>query len=85
MKTLEGFHLSHKLTEKFPESCLLVILGVLVGAFFFSSKLAVQKAYVLNSETFFLFLLPPIILEAGYFMPNRQITHTNNNSSYFSQ
>ena len=66
-----GFHLFHKLTEKVPESCLLIILGVVVGGLFYATKLAEQKSYVLNSETFFLFLLPPIILEAGYFMPNR--------------
>lgn len=67
----EAFHLSHKLTEKLPESCLLVILGLIVGALFYATKLADERAYVLNSTTFFLFLLPPIILEAGYFMPNR--------------
>ncbi|RNA14047.1 putative Na(+) H(+) antiporter nhx-9 isoform X1, partial [Brachionus plicatilis] len=66
-----GFHLSHKLTEKFPESCLLIILGLVVGTLLYATKLAEQKAYVLNSDTFFLFLLPPIIFEAGYFMPNR--------------
>jgi sodium/hydrogen exchanger-like protein 3 len=66
-----GFQLSHKLTEKFPESCLLIILGLVVGVLLYATKLAEQKAYVLNSDTFFLFLLPPIILEAGYFMPNR--------------
>ena len=66
-----GFHLSHKLTKKFPESCLLIILGLVVGGLLYATKLAEQKAYVLNSDTFFLFLLPPIILEAGYFMPNR--------------
>ncbi|CAF3848202.1 unnamed protein product, partial [Rotaria sordida] len=66
-----GFHLSHRLTEKFPESCLLIILGLIVGALLYVTHLAEQKAYVLNSDTFFLFLLPPIILEAGYFMPNR--------------
>lgn len=66
-----GFHLSHKLTEKFPESCLLIILGLVVGGLLYATKLAEQKAYVLNSNTFLLFLLPPIILEAGYFMPNR--------------
>ncbi|CAF3624212.1 unnamed protein product [Adineta steineri] len=66
-----GFHLSHRLTEKFPESCLLIILGLIVGGLLYVTHLTEQKAYVLNSDTFFLFLLPPIILEAGYFMPNR--------------
>lgn len=59
------------MTEKFPESCLLIILGLVVGTLLYATKLAEQKAYVLNSDTFFLFLLPPIIFEAGYFMPNR--------------
>lgn len=71
LNCLTGFHLSHKLTEKFPESCLLIILGLVVGTLLYATKLAEQKAYVLNSDTFFLFLLPPIIFEAGYFMPNR--------------
>jgi sodium/hydrogen exchanger 3 len=44
---------------------------LIVGTLLYATKLAEQKAYVLNSDTFFLFLLPPIILEAGYFMPNR--------------
>ena len=66
-----GFHLSHKLTEKFPESCLLIILGLIVGGLFYGTKVANVKDYGLDSETFFLYLLPPIILEAGYFMPNR--------------
>jgi hypothetical protein len=66
-----GFHLSHKLTQRLPESCLLIILGLIVGGVLFATKLAEQKAYEFNSETFFIFLLPPIILEAGYFMPNR--------------
>ena len=69
----KGVHLSHKLTEKFPESCLLIVLGLVVGGLFYATKIADQKSYVLNSETFFIYLLPPIILEAGYFMPNRWI------------
>ena len=47
------------------------MLGVVVGVILFFSKLLGPDAYYLNSKTFFLFLLPPIVLEAGYFMPNR--------------
>ena len=50
--------MSHRLTEKFPESCLLIILGLIVGGLLYITHLADQKAYVLNSDTFFLFLLP---------------------------
>jgi hypothetical protein len=58
LENVLGFHLSHRLTEKFPESCLLIILGLIVGALLYITHLAEQKAYVLNSDTFFLFLLP---------------------------
>ena len=60
---ISGFHLSHRLTEKFPESCLLIILGLIVGALLYVTHLAEQKAYVLNSDTFFLYLLPVRILK----------------------
>ncbi len=66
-----AFHLFSKITNKLPESCLLIILGLVVGGLFFTTKLAQQESYVLSSEVFFIYLLPPIILEAGYFMPNR--------------
>lgn len=66
-----GFHLFSKITNKLPESCLLIILGLIVGGVFFTTELADQDSYVLSSEIFFIYLLPPIILEAGYFMPNR--------------
>ena len=66
-----AFHMFSKITNKLPESCLLIILGLVVGGLFFTTKLAEQESYVLSSEVFFIYLLPPIILEAGYFMPNR--------------
>lgn len=62
-----GFHLSHRLTEKFPESCLLIILGLIVGTLLYITHLAEQKAYVLNSDTFFLFLLPVRIRKIFFF------------------
>lgn len=30
-----------------------------------------KRIYILNSDAFFLFLLPPIVLETGYFLPKR--------------
>ncbi|CAH1779096.1 unnamed protein product [Owenia fusiformis] len=67
-----GFHLQNRLASIFPESCMLIILGVLLGLIFFLvNGLHHSLFYTLDATTFFLFLLPPIILEAGYFMPTR--------------
>lgn len=66
------FHLSHRLTKKFPENCLLIILGIIVGLLLYITHLEEEKRiYILNSDVFFLFLLPPIVLETGYFLPKR--------------
>jgi sodium/hydrogen exchanger-like protein 3 len=47
----------------------LIVSGILIG---FLLVLTVSDVVnVMEPETFLLFMLPPIILEAGYFMPNR--------------
>ncbi|XP_007957680.1 sodium/hydrogen exchanger 4 [Orycteropus afer afer] len=64
-----GFHLYHKLPGLMPESCLLIIVGVLVGSIIFGTDH--KSPPVMDSSIYFLYLLPPIILEGGYFMPTR--------------
>uniref|UniRef100_A0A8C9T870 Sodium/hydrogen exchanger n=1 Tax=Scleropages formosus TaxID=113540 RepID=A0A8C9T870_SCLFO len=63
-----GFHLIPRLSSIVPESCLLIVVGLLVGGLI---KVVGETPPVLDSQVFFLFLLPPIILDAGYFLPIR--------------
>ncbi|XP_062266121.1 Na(+)/H(+) exchanger beta-like [Platichthys flesus] len=63
-----GFHIIPRVSNVVPESCLLIVVGLLVGGLI---KAIGEKAPVLHYELFFFYLLPPIILDAGYFLPIR--------------
>ncbi|XP_055464034.1 sodium/hydrogen exchanger 4 [Psammomys obesus] len=64
-----GFHLYRRLPHLMPESCLLLAVGALVGGVI--SGTHHQSPPVMDSSIYFLYLLPPIVLESGYFMPTR--------------
>ncbi|XP_074483354.1 sodium/hydrogen exchanger 2-like [Sebastes fasciatus] len=64
-----GFHIYHKITIWIPESCLLIAIGLIVGAIMHAVK--EEPPAVLNSNVFFLYMLPLIVLDNGYFMPTR--------------
>ncbi|XP_029459181.1 sodium/hydrogen exchanger 2-like, partial [Rhinatrema bivittatum] len=64
-----AFHLYHKLPSIVPESCVLTLVGLLVGGIIFGAEEKAPPA--MKSPTFFLYLLPPIVLDAGYFLPSR--------------
>uniref|UniRef100_A0A8C7YHF2 Sodium/hydrogen exchanger n=1 Tax=Oryzias sinensis TaxID=183150 RepID=A0A8C7YHF2_9TELE len=66
-----GFHLIPRVSHIVPESCLLIFVGLLVGGII---KAMDQTPPVLDTKLFFLYLLPPIILDAGYFLPIRPFT-----------
>ncbi|XP_029298776.1 sodium/hydrogen exchanger 1b [Cottoperca gobio] len=63
-----GFHIIPNVSNIVPESCLLIGVGLLVGGVI---KAIGEEAPVLDTKLFFLYLLPPIILDAGYFLPIR--------------
>ncbi|CAD5214699.1 unnamed protein product [Bursaphelenchus xylophilus] len=65
------FHANKKMGEKIPDSALLISLGLLLGLVFRNFNLV--SNFTMDSTVFFLYLLPPIVFEAGYFMPNRQL------------
>lgn len=60
----------HKFHTLFPESALLIVIGVIIGLCMWKAS-DEEPASTLTPTVFFLFMLPPIIFDAGYFMPNR--------------
>ena len=68
---ISGFHKATYVNKFLPESSVLIIFGIIIGIFFFYVAPEDKRPTTLTPDIFFLFLLPPIIGEAGYFMPNR--------------
>ncbi|KAI6233306.1 Sodium/hydrogen exchanger [Aphelenchoides fujianensis] len=66
------FHVNKKFGDAFPDSALLIVVGLLLGWLLVGLKVQ-SSLFTFNATTFFLYLLPPIIFDAGYFMPNRQL------------
>lgn len=64
------FHKNKKLAQLFPESCVLILIGILLGVILYLAN-GNGEHHQLDTRTFFLVILPPIIIDAGYFMPLR--------------
>uniref|UniRef100_A0A8C5EBR7 Sodium/hydrogen exchanger n=1 Tax=Gouania willdenowi TaxID=441366 RepID=A0A8C5EBR7_GOUWI len=63
------FHFSQRFTKVVPESCMLILLGLVLGGVVLLAN--EKQVYQLEPALFFLFLLPTIVGDAGYFMPSR--------------
>ncbi|XP_036423226.1 sodium/hydrogen exchanger 3-like isoform X2 [Colossoma macropomum] len=61
--------LNARLKSFFPESGLLIISGFILGGIVWGADKA--QTFKLEPRNFFYFLLPQIILDTGYFMPNK--------------
>ncbi|EFO14329.2 NHE-3 protein [Loa loa] len=66
------FHISKRVADTFPDSSLLIVVGLILGVLLKLSNVN-DSIFNLEANIFFLYLLPPIIFDAGYFMPNRAL------------
>ncbi|CAK6971582.1 sodium/hydrogen exchanger 3-like [Scomber scombrus] len=60
---------NHHVTSVIPESALLICFGFILGGIIWGADNA--QTFTLTPTVFFFYLLPQIILDAGYFMPNK--------------
>ncbi|KAI7798992.1 putative solute carrier family 9, partial [Triplophysa rosa] len=61
--------LNHKVTNVIPESGVLIILGFVLGGIVWGADKA--QTFKLAPVNFFYYLLPQIVLDASYCMPNK--------------
>ncbi|XP_054619079.1 sodium/hydrogen exchanger 3.1 isoform X2 [Dunckerocampus dactyliophorus] len=60
---------NHHVTNIIPESALLICFGFILGGIIWGADKV--QTFKLTPTVFFFYLLPQIILDAGYFMPNK--------------
>lgn len=60
---------NHHVTSVIPESALLICFGFILGGIIWGADKV--QTFKLTPTVFFFYLLPQIILDAGYSMPNK--------------
>lgn len=72
----------HKITVWVPVTCLLIAIGLIVGGIMHAVN--EKPPAVLTSSVFFLYMLPPIVLDAAYFMPTQPLFENIGTVMWFS-
>lgn len=67
--TLPVIEANHHVTNVIPESALLICFGFLLGGIVLGADNV--QTFKLTPTVFFFYLLPQIILDTGYSMPNK--------------
>nr|XP_020497903.1 sodium/hydrogen exchanger 3-like [Labrus bergylta] len=60
---------SHRITAVIPESALLICFGFIFGGVIWAADH--YQEFTLTPTVFFFYMLPPVILDAGYSMPKK--------------
>lgn len=60
---------NHHVTSVIPESALLICFGFILGGMIWGADKV--QTFTLTPTVFFFYLLPQVILDAGYSMPNK--------------
>lgn len=60
---------NHHVTSVIPESALLICFGFILGGVIWAADKV--QTFRLTPTVFFFYLLPQVILDAGYHMPNK--------------
>ena len=70
---IDGARRHCRLIAPIPECCIQVIFGLVVGLIVHFTSSTVEQTLLsfFTPNAFFSFILPPILIEAGYFMPRR--------------
>jgi NhaP-type Na+/H+ or K+/H+ antiporter len=64
-----AYHIIPQVGKYLPESCFQILVGLVIGGF--SKLYGITKGLTLSHELFFVYLLPPIIMNTGYSVPSR--------------